>query len=162
MCYTVKYSPEGEILWKHKFDDSTRIFENPLNIYLDDSSNVIIGGSIHDSTIGSEIFFLKLKQKTGTLVDNNATIPAIFKLNQNYPNPFNPTTTISYSLPKESHVELKVFDMMGREITTLVNKDQSAGKYNVQLDGSSLPSGIYVYSIKAGKYRDSKKLIVLK
>jgi hypothetical protein len=52
--------------------------------------------------------------------------------------------------------------MLGREITTLVNKDQSAGKYNVQLDGSSLPSGIYVYSIKAGKYRDSKKLIVLK
>ncbi|MGE5430180.1 MAG: M20/M25/M40 family metallo-hydrolase [Syntrophomonadaceae bacterium] len=85
-----------------------------------------------------------------------------FQLSQNYPNPFNPSTTISYSLPKETHIELKVFDMLGREVTTLVNRDQNVGEYKVQFDGSFLPSGIYVYTIQAGQFRDSKKLVLLK
>ncbi|MGE5352362.1 MAG: M20/M25/M40 family metallo-hydrolase [Syntrophothermus sp.] len=85
-----------------------------------------------------------------------------YELSQNYPNPFNPVTTISYSLSKESHVELRVFDMLGREVLTLVDKEQNAGNYKVQLNGSSLPSGIYVYTIQAGQFRDSKKLVLLK
>lgn len=85
-----------------------------------------------------------------------------FMLSQNYPNPFNPATTISYMIPKESFVELKVFDMLGREAATLVNKEQSAGQYTVHFDGSSLPSGIYIYTIRAGSYTGSKKLMILK
>ncbi|MGE5402119.1 MAG: M20/M25/M40 family metallo-hydrolase [Ignavibacteriales bacterium] len=85
-----------------------------------------------------------------------------YELSQNYPNPFNPATTISYSLPKETHIELRVFDMLGREITTLVNKDQKAGNYKVRFDASNLPTGIYVYTIQAGQFRDSKKLMLVK
>ncbi|MGE5499028.1 MAG: YCF48-related protein [Syntrophothermus sp.] len=89
-------------------------------------------------------------------------VPDHFQLAQNYPNPFNPATTISYSIPKESFVELKIFDMLGREISTLVNEEQTAGEYKVQFDGSSLPSGIYIYSIKAGEYISSRKMLLLK
>lgn len=79
-----------------------------------------------------------------------------------YPNPFNPSTTISYSIPKESHVELKVHDMLGREVSTLVNQKQVPGEYKVQFNASSLSSGVYIYSIHAGDYRAGKKLLFLK
>ncbi|MGE5410175.1 MAG: T9SS type A sorting domain-containing protein [Clostridiales bacterium] len=85
-----------------------------------------------------------------------------YRLEHNYPNPFNPVTTIGYSIPKASYVELNVYDMLGREVTSLVRKEQTAGEYKVQFDGSSLPSGIYIYSIQAGHFRDSKKLVLLK
>jgi parallel beta-helix repeat protein len=85
-----------------------------------------------------------------------------YSLGHNYPNPFNPVTTIGYSIPKASYVELNVYDMLGREVTSLLRKEQAAGEYKVQFDGSSLPSGIYIYSIQAGHFRDSKKLVLLK
>ncbi|MDP4175811.1 MAG: T9SS type A sorting domain-containing protein, partial [Bacteroidota bacterium] len=95
-------------------------------------------------------------------VESDFKSPIDFSLVQNYPNPFNPITTISYSIPKESYVVLKVYDLLGREMSTLVNKGQSAGEYKVNFDGSSLPSGIYIYTIHTGQYRASKKLMLLK
>ncbi|MDP4174568.1 MAG: S8 family serine peptidase [Bacteroidota bacterium] len=101
-----------------------------------------------------------------TAMDQNepgsVALPKEYNLFNNYPNPFNPTTTIRYSLPKQSYVELKLFDMLGREVTTLVNKEQNAGEYKIQFNASSLPSGIYIYSIQAGDYRASKKMMILK
>jgi hypothetical protein len=81
---------------------------------------------------------------------------------QNYPNPFNPATRISYSIPESGNVKLVVYDMLGKEITTLVNVYKEAGIHNVEFDGSSLPSGLYIYTIQSGKFRDSKKLMLLK
>lgn len=162
ICYTIKYSPEGEMLWKHRFDDTTGMFEDPRNIYLDDSNNVFICGQIAHPASGWDIYFMKIKQKIGTLVNNDGNLPARFTLNQNYPNPFNPSTTISYSIPKQSYVEMKIFDMLGREVSALVSKEQSAGEYKVQFDATSLPSGMYVYSIVAGEFRSSKKLLLIK
>ncbi|MGE5401959.1 MAG: S8 family serine peptidase [Ignavibacteriales bacterium] len=92
----------------------------------------------------------------------NDFIPKQYVLHNNYPNPFNPATTISYSLPKQSYVDLKVYDILGRKITTLVSKTQGAGEYSVQFNGSSLPSGVYIYTIQAGDFRDSKRLLLLK
>jgi hypothetical protein len=97
-----------------------------------------------------------------TGVERINTAASGFSLLQNYPNPFNPSTTISYSIPKQSHVEMKIFDMLGREVSTLVKKEQSAGEYKVQFDGSNLPSGMYIYSIQAGEFRSSKKLLMIK
>lgn len=85
-----------------------------------------------------------------------------FSLNQNYPNPFNPVTTIKYSMPSRAFVELKVFDMLGREAATLVSKEQDGGEYEVRFDASKLPSGAYVYTIHAGEFRQSKKLLLMK
>ncbi|MCU7490081.1 MAG: T9SS type A sorting domain-containing protein [Ignavibacteria bacterium] len=76
--------------------------------------------------------------------------------------PFNPTTSISYSIPEQFLVELKVYDLLSRQISTLINKEQSAGEYKFQFDGSSLLTGMYVYSIQAGEFRVSKIPILIK
>lgn len=89
-------------------------------------------------------------------------IPMTYELSQNYPNPFNPVTTISYSLPEASRVELKVYDILGREVMTLVNKEQNAGKYNVQFDAGRLSSGIYIYRISAKNFTRTNKMVLLK
>jgi hypothetical protein len=83
-------------------------------------------------------------------------------LAQNYPNPFNPSTTIKYSIPKQSNVTIKVFDVLGREVTTLVNKEQSQGNYEVDFDGTKLSSGIYFYRLQAGDFVETKKMILIK
>jgi hypothetical protein len=93
---------------------------------------------------------------------NDEANPTEFNLFQNYPNPFNPATIIEYSLPQKKMVTLKVFDVLGYEIATLVNEEKSAGNYTVKFDGSKLSSGIYFYQLKAENYISTKKLILLK
>ena len=88
--------------------------------------------------------------------------PDRFELYQNFPNPFNPTTTISYLLPKQSLVTLKVYNMLGQEVATLVNELQEAGYRTATLDGRNLASGVYVYRIQAQNFSDLKKMILLK
>lgn len=113
---------------------------------------------------------------TGTITDslvlaNQATVvrddmasglPAVYSLDQNYPNPFNPSTVISYHLPVASHVTLRVYDMLGREVRTLVNEHQAAGSYSVTLNAVGLSSGVYFYRLQAGAFAQTKKLVVLK
>lgn len=91
-------------------------------------------------------------------------IPTEYVLQQNYPNPFNPETTISYSIPKSEHITLKVFDVLGREVATLVNEFKQAGMHNCELriENGELPSGIYFYRITAGKFIQTKKMVLLK
>jgi predicted phosphodiesterase len=88
--------------------------------------------------------------------------PATYSLSQNYPNPFNPVTTIQYNLPEQSFVTLKVYNIRGEEVTTLVETEQQSGSYNVTFDATELNSGIYFYSIKAGSYKEVKRMIFLK
>lgn len=92
----------------------------------------------------------------------NNTIPDNFKLEQNYPNPFNPTTKINYSIPSSQKVVLKVYDELGREVTTLVNNEQPAGNYSADFYASGLASGIYFYRLQAGSFVEMKKMILLK
>jgi len=83
-------------------------------------------------------------------------------LSQNYPNPFNPSTTLSYTIPELGLVELNVYDVLGREVATLVNKEQSTGSYDVQFNANSLTSGIYFYQLKVGSFVESKKMILVR
>ena len=97
----------------------------------------------------------------------DATIPQIFALHQNYPNPFNPTTSISYDLPKNEFVSINVFDLMGRKVKTLVNKEQIAGFRTVKWDatnntGHPVSAGMYIYTIQAGGFRQTRKMVLLK
>ena len=85
-----------------------------------------------------------------------------FQLFQNYPNPFNPMTKIKYSIPKQSYVTLKVYDILGNEIETLANEEKPAGEYEVTLDAVNLPSGVYFYRLQAGSFVKTKKMILLK
>jgi hypothetical protein len=89
-------------------------------------------------------------------------VPAEFVLSQNFPNPFNPSTRINYFVPKESFVSIKVYDFLGREVTTLVNETKSTGSYEIVFDASDLTSGTYFYTIFAGNYSATKKMILLK
>jgi len=80
----------------------------------------------------------------------------------NYPNPFNPTTVISYQLPKDGIVIVKVYDILGKEVKSLVNEYKSAGNYTVSFDASHLASGIYFYQLRAGNFISTKKMLLLK
>lgn len=100
-----------------------------------------------------------------TLQKNNTEFnssPDVYTLFDNYPNPFNPTTTISYSIPKGSFVTLTIYDVLGREVKTLVNKFQTKGKYNYTFNARNLTSGVYIYRIKAGDFAATKKLVLMK
>lgn len=99
-----------------------------------------------------------------TSIDNDGygNIPDGFKLFQNYPNPFNPVTKIRYSIPELSFVTVKVFDVLGNELGILVNKEQSAGTYEIGFAGNSLTSGIYFYTLTAGNFTDTFKMILMK
>lgn len=97
-----------------------------------------------------------------TSVQNINTIPYEYTLFQNYPNPFNPVTTIKYEMPNAGIVTLKIFDILGREVTTLVNEQKQPGKYDVQWNASNNSSGLYFYRIQAGKFVETKKMVLLK
>ena len=88
--------------------------------------------------------------------------PALFALEQNYPNPFNPSTVITYNLPVEGNVILKVYNLLGQEVRTLVNTNQSAGHYSVRFDSQGLPTGIYLYRLSSGSFVQTKRMILLK
>ncbi|MBS1552774.1 MAG: T9SS type A sorting domain-containing protein [Bacteroidetes bacterium] len=89
-------------------------------------------------------------------------VPSEFELSQNYPNPFNPSTKISFALPKEGKVSLKIYDMTGKEVMTLVNEVKTAGYYSVSFNASSLSSGMYFYTLSADNYTATKKMMLIK
>ena len=97
-----------------------------------------------------------------TSVDIEPTQPTEFILNQNYPNPFNPNTTFKYSIPNESEVIIKVFDIIGNEIEILVNEEKPVGTYEITWYAEELPSGIYFYQLRAGDFVETKKMVLLK
>ncbi len=97
-----------------------------------------------------------------TAVRKNTSVVESFRLEQNYPNPFNPTTTIRYSIPQVRFVTLKVYDILGRLVKTLVNRQEMPGMHEVQFDGSDIASGVYFYRIQAGGFISAKKFVLLK
>ena len=94
--------------------------------------------------------------------DEQNPIALEFKLEQNYPNPFNPTTSIQYAIGSRQFITLKVYDVLGNEIATLVNEEKPTGEYEFEFDGTGLPSGIYFYQLKCGNFIETKKMILLK
>ncbi len=137
--------------------------------------NALYGVCFTDANTGTVVGYSGtiLHTTTGgvTTVKNNPTqLPNQFTLEQNYPNPFNPTTTISFSLPSKSFVSLKVFDIIGREVATIVSEEMSAGIHSRQWIASKMSSGIYFYRLQAhplsggqtGTYTETKKLVLLK
>jgi hypothetical protein len=146
------------------FDVLPTITSNSLNCVRFSGTNV--GWIVGDNGV-------ILKTTTGGITfeqESTVDIPSNFKLFQNYPNPFNPNTIIRYTIPRGSpigafgddKVTLKVYDIIGREIETLVNENLKPGTYEVKFDGSKLASGVYFYKLQAGDFQETKKLILLK
>jgi hypothetical protein len=94
--------------------------------------------------------------------ENEITVPEEFALEQNYPNPFNPSTTIKYSIPDNSFVTLKVYDIIGNELATLVNEERSPGSYEVSFNASEYSSGIYIYALRTDAFTQTKKMMLIK
>jgi hypothetical protein len=86
----------------------------------------------------------------------------VYSLEQNYPNPFNPETKISFDIPIQGFVSLKIFDALGREVNTLVNEVKVPGSYSVDFNGTNLPSGIYFYKLQTENYSETKKMLLIK
>lgn len=125
--------------------------------------------SYKDLPSGDTKFQYRLKQvdlngrnNYSAVVNVKLEIPANYTLEQNYPNPFNPNTNIKFELPKDSHVTLKVYNMLGQEVAELVNEDFAAGYQSVVFDASKIASGTYLYRLEAGNFVQVKKMIVLK
>ncbi|HMR40108.1 MAG TPA: S8 family serine peptidase [Ignavibacteria bacterium] len=121
-----------------------------------------------DSPSGSAVYRLLrgamdfVGQTSTSVSELNSQLPDDYSLSQNYPNPFNPVTTINFSIPKQGNVTLKVYDIAGKEIMTLVNDQRSAGNYKVSFDGVNLSSGAYFYRIESGNFSQVKRMILLK
>ncbi len=115
---------------------------------------ILIGGSLPG------IYALDLR--TSVEEPHNQQLPSNIELFQNYPNPFNPTTSIKYQISKTENVVLKIYDVLGKEIATLVNEEKSAGDYQVEFNANGLSSGIYFYQLTAGSFVSAKKMVVLK
>ena len=131
-----------------------RVVNDTLKIFLPGGYN---GAGISNFDVigcGPNIF-------TG-LIPNNNEIPSQFSLSQNYPNPFNPITNIKFSIPKSGLVKLVIYDILGREIATLLNEVKPAGNYLVDYDASSLSSGVYFYTLSSGDFTDTKKMMLVK
>ncbi|MFA7288926.1 MAG: T9SS type A sorting domain-containing protein, partial [Melioribacteraceae bacterium] len=115
-----------------------------------------------EASYGIDDVKLELVNDPGTSVEDNGIIPSRYELSQNYPNPFNPTTKIVYNIPQEGVVTLKVFNMIGQEVASLVNEIKSAGSHQINFNAKELASGMYIYRIQVGSFTSAKKMLLIK
>lgn len=157
-CATLKYDSSGNQKWVIRYNDGGQVVDESRAVGLDNLENVFITGYSNRSFLT-----IKYSQTLTGINQEPFENPVKFNLSQNYPNPFNPMTIIKYKCSMYNDVSLKVFDVLGNEVTELVNEKQNAGSYRVDFDGSNLPSGIYFYSLYIdGNLLDSKRMILLK
>ncbi len=124
-------------------------------------SDLYVSGNRLWAGRGDGLWYLDISGWTG-FENPNSIIPSEFCLDQNYPNPFNPSTTITFSLPQAGHVELKIFDIQGNELQTLLSEPRAAGKHTIQFNTNALASGIYVYRLVSGQSQASRRMILLR
>jgi len=122
----------------------------------------VVDTSAGSASIGSTAYVDYLSLTAPSDVEQLNGLPSDFSLSQNYPNPFNPTTNIEYNIPEQTIVQLKVYDILGSEVATLVNEVQSAGSYRVDFNGAGLATGLYIAKLQAGNYSKTIKMSLLK
>jgi hypothetical protein len=120
------------------------------------------GANLFAGTMYSGVWKRALAEMVTSVERVSTSVPVHFSLDQNYPNPFNPSTSFSFSIPSNSFVTLKVFDVLGKEVSILVAEELAAGTYSRHWDAANVPSGVYFYRLQAGEYVETKKLVVLK
>lgn len=149
------------VLWVQSQHD----FDRKGFAFLRDTINASFKASVNlsaASTDGKVIGDTRWSYTGATSVDASSFVPGVFALEQNYPNPFNPSTTIKYQIPQNGLVTLKVYNVIGQEVATLVNQVQNASAYETSFDASKLSSGIYFYTLRAGNFVETKKMMLMK
>ncbi|MBN2413343.1 T9SS type A sorting domain-containing protein [candidate division KSB1 bacterium] len=138
----------------------------PANIDKDTRLYVVIDpdNTIEEIHENNNKGYVKLNTNGSTGIEEKMTdtLPTEYRLLQNHPNPFNPATNISYSIPESGLVELKVYNILGQEVATLVNEFKKSGHYNVKFNPPDLSSGVYFYSLISGSYSVTKKMLIIK
>ncbi len=158
---TISYTSTGTFNWEKRENSSSSGNDYASGIAVQDTDRIFVTGSANFS--GTGIAFYTLRYSKISAIDPiSSNIPAKFNLSQNYPNPFNPVTSIRFDIPKASFVKVSVYDVMGREISNLVNEQLKAGEYMVKWDAARYSSGIYFYSIATDGYQTTKKMILAK
>jgi hypothetical protein len=149
--WLIKTNFGGDTLW-------TKTFEGVGNSVQQTSD----GGYIVAGITDGDVLLIKIAPNITSIKENSKTILSDYQLQQNYPNPFNPSTTIEFSLPKSEFVELKVYNIIGKEVMTVVLGKLNPGNHTYTFDGKNLASGIYYYQFVSGDYKKVKKMILLK
>jgi hypothetical protein len=155
---TTKYTNAGARLWSYRYTlpGWPVYYDAPSTHYDNQGRLFVVGGT------GGMVTILRYDEGFTSTQPPVSDIPTTCALSQNYPNPFNPTTTIRYELPKASIVKLSVYDILGREVSVLVNEKKDPGSYEVKFDGNGLPSGVYFYEFRAGAFTRTKKLLLVR
>jgi hypothetical protein len=135
---------------------------SPLGIELVGNVLYVVETGLQGNNNSPKLWLITLPLDAVTSVHENVNLPSTFALHQNYPNPFNPSTTIQFTLPLRSFVALKLFDLLGREVASLLSEELSAGVYSRQWNAADMPSGIYICRMQAGTYSETRKLVLLK
>jgi len=146
----ILHTNDGGINWEVEGDGLTDNFLT--SVYFTSSNNGYVVG--HNNTI--------IKYGTPLATKDENSIPTSIELKQNFPNPFNPTTTISFNLDQERLVSLKVYDIIGNEVATILNERLNSGEHNIDFDGNGLANGMYVYELKSGEFIQTKKMLLMK
>ena len=166
MSYVKSFSIiNGDSLWEKRWlYDTNAIISHVTALKFNNTGNLLILGNTYTNPNGNppNICYLSKYSFGVTGIENISVAPTTYSLSQNYPNPFNPSTKIQFSVTKEAFVTLKVYDMLGREVETLVNGEKSSGAYEVSFDASKLSSGVYFYTINAKDFNKVKKMILLR
>lgn len=158
----IRYLSNGTQQWVQRTNGFGNGNDEGKAIVVDNGYNVYIAGSLYSGTNSYDMVTIKYAQILIGIQNQEGEIPAKFSLYQNYPNPFNPVTNIKIGVPTASEVKLIIYDNLGREVTTLVNKQLQPGTYEVEWDGTNYPSGVYYYTLAAGDYSETKKMVLIK
>jgi Secretion system C-terminal sorting domain len=152
----------GNEIWKKIISENGAAAGYAIRKTIDDG--YIVGGIIEPTNrTDTDALLIRLGSEQTTEVNDKSTNNIFqYKLSQNYPNPFNPVTIINYQLTVNNFVSLKVYDILGTEVATLVNEEKPAGSYKLEFNASKLSSGVYFYQLKAGNFVDTKKLVLMK
>ncbi|MBZ0203956.1 MAG: T9SS type A sorting domain-containing protein [Ignavibacteria bacterium] len=156
--YFAKYDASGNFKWygSFRYADGVRSFFKGGKLYIAGSVNRVTGNSV--------MFVARYALPSGEIIPTGEIIDESnsFRLEENYPNPFNPSTTIRFSVPFDGMTTLKVYDIAGREVASLIESNMEAGMHEVVFNASNLSSGVYVYKLSSGSYTDVKKMILVK
>ncbi len=158
---TIKYNTSGVEQWLQIYNVPGNGSDYAYSIAIDNSGNVYVTGASGGIGTSHDYATIKYSQLIGIQPISNE-IPNDFSLSQNFPNPFNPNTIIRFKIKDSRLTILKVFDLLGREVATLVNEQLQPGTYEVDWDAANYPSGVYYYKLIAGDYSETKKMVVLK
>ncbi|MCK4272066.1 SBBP repeat-containing protein [bacterium] len=162
---TIKYSPDGTKEWEILYYNGSEMWTTWASaMAVDNEGNVFVGATTsHGHEVKTTYTTIKYTQTPGTLVEEEITSqPRDFRLAQNYPNPFNPTTTIHYCVPEDNHVTLKIYNLLGQEIATLLSAEQTAGQYELVWNAGELASGVYFVRLQAGELVATRKVVLMK